>query len=306
MDSSQTHLFDSSPKADALASEPFGNPPHPSKGKSAIAGKLVTDTPSALRPGTKLHTSANTGSITNAITSSSTDIGAAHISQMKQLFISQYEMSLYERRLLLKMIEKLPEQLDSSGAIDFWISIDEIAQASNLKGESVYTQIQLASRELIRHVCQLKEQDGLLQVGLLSSAKYLKGQSLVSLRVDGRLFPYFSQIKKEFALGRLAELMSFQSYYTQCLYELFLREASDRDQFYITLTDLRKLLKVEDKYDRYADFRRRILLQAQSDLKDYENSAFLFKPVKERFTGKVIGIHFYFRKLLTSKTKPDT
>jgi plasmid replication initiation protein len=234
------------------------------------------------------------------------DIKASEIKQMQTLFISQYEMSIYERRLLLKIIEKLPQTLPVSGAIDLSVTIEEISQSANLKGDSVYTQIQQASRELIRHVCQLKQTDGLLQISLLSSAKYLKGSSRVDLRIDGRLMPYLSQIKSEFSLVRLSELMSFQSYYTQCLYELFLREATDRDQFYITLADLRRLLKVEDKYDRYADFRRRILLQAQSDLKEFENAAFLFKPEKERFTGKVIGIHFFFRKLLTSKARPGS
>ncbi len=234
------------------------------------------------------------------------DIGAVQIGEMKDLFISQYEMSIYERRLLLKCVEKLPETLPSGHCIDFDVSIDEISQASNLKGDSVYTQVQKASRELIRHVCHLKESDGLLQISLLSSAKYVKGASRVHLRMDGRLYPYLKEIKSHFDLPRLGELLSFQSYYTQCLYELFLREACDQDEFYISLTDLRRLLKIENKYERYTDIRRRVLGQAQKDLKEFENSAFIYKPRKQPHTGKVIGIHFYFRKLLTSRPKPIT
>ncbi len=233
-----------------------------------------------------------------------TDLGATQIAQMKELFISQYEMSLYERRLLLKVVEKLPDVLTSE-VIDIQISVEEISQASQLRGDSVYTEIQKASRELIRHVCHLKEDDGLLQVSLLSSAKYKKGGGVVLLRVDGRLYPYLSAIRKHFELRRLGELMSFQSFYTQCLYELFLREAVDQDHFYITLYTLRQLLKVETKYKMYSDFRKRIIEQAQKELLAFENAAFLFKPQLHPITGKVVGVHFYFRKFLTSQDKPE-
>ena len=233
-------------------------------------------------------------------------VSADQISSMKTLLMSNYDMSLYERRVLLKILEKLPAHMPEQGFVEIELTIEEIIRSAHLKGGSVYTELQKATEDLIRHVCRLKQTDGFLQVGLLSSAKYIKGESRVLVRFDPVMYGYFAGVRSDFTPEHLGELMSFQSYYSQCFYELFLRQAADRDYLYVPLTQLRELLRVEDKYERYADFRKRILEQAQADLAAYGNAAFIFKPQKQPGSGKVTGIHFYLRRLLTAQERPST
>ncbi|MBO9640010.1 MAG: replication initiation protein [Siphonobacter aquaeclarae] len=226
-------------------------------------------------------------------------IPAESIEQLHDLIMAQYAMNQYERRIFLKVIEALPEALDEidGTAVFPALEIDakDIIVGSELKGNSAYQELQKATLSLIRHVCRIAEADGLLQVGLLSSARYVKGKGIIQVRFDPLLYPYLQHLRREFLLFRLEKLVSFKSYYSQCLYELFKKVSKPMGLYSITLEQLRTVLRLEPtEYERYFDFKRFVLQQAQKELAPHDVS-FFFREIKER--QKVVGLVFQFPKL---------
>ncbi len=79
--------------------------------------------------------------------------------------MAQYDMSLYERRIFLKTVELLPETVTHREGLavfePVFIDARQIIADSNLKGDSAITELQKATKSLIRHVCHIAEKDGL-------------------------------------------------------------------------------------------------------------------------------------------------
>jgi plasmid replication initiation protein len=224
-------------------------------------------------------------------------VSADLIEQLNDIIMAQYDMSLYERRIFIKVIELMPLELPEFNGKrvmeEIIIDAREIIEANGLKGESAYMELKKATASLIKHVCKISESDGLLQVALLSSAKYLKGKGQIILKFDSNLHPYLLKLKNQFSTFQLEKLINFKSYYSQCLYELLKKVQKPNGTFVISVEQLRNILKIEEtEYKRYYDLKRYVIQQAQKELTEHDVS-FLFNERKQG--KKVIAIQFVFR-----------
>jgi plasmid replication initiation protein len=230
--------------------------------------------------------------------SPSNDISADVIEQLNDLIMAQYDMSLFERRIFIAVIEQINDNLLEIDGIkvmpEILLDARQIIAASGLKGESAFVELQKATINLIKHVCKITEADGLLQVSLLSSAKYMKGKGQIKLRIDANLHQYLLKLKNQFSIYSLEKLILFKSYYSQCLYELFKKLPKSNGTITISVEQLRNILRIgEEEYERYFDFKRYIIQQAQKELAIHDTS-FEFKEIKKG--KKVIALQFFFKK----------
>lgn len=93
-----------------------------------------------------------------------------------------------------------------------------------------------------------------------------------------------------FTQYKLANTLSMKSKYSPRIYEL-LKCNEFKKQGYIEIEDLRKLLKAENIYPLYADFKRYIIQRTQKELKKLSDISFEFDEIK---TGrKVTSLRFY-------------
>ncbi|MFY7909998.1 MAG: replication initiation protein [Emticicia sp.] len=225
------------------------------------------------------------------------EISADVIEQLNDLIMAQYEMSLFERRIFIAIIEQISNNLLEVGGMkvvpEIILDARQIIAASGLKGESAFVELQKATINLIKHVCRITETDGFLQVSLLSSAKYMKGKGQIKLRIDANLHQYLLKLKNQFSIYSLEKLILFKSYYSQCLYELFRKLPKQNGTIMISIEQLRKILRIgESEYERYFDFKRYIIQQAQKELAIHDTS-FDFKEKKQG--KKVIALQFIFK-----------
>ncbi|WP_305952309.1 replication initiation protein [Emticicia oligotrophica] len=228
----------------------------------------------------------------------SNEISADIIEQLNDLIMAQYDMSLFERRIFIAIIEQISDDLLEVGHMkvvpEILLDARQIIAASGLKGESAFQELQKATINLIKHVCKITEADGLLQVSLLSSAKYMKGKGQIKLQIDSNLHQYLLKLKRQFSIYSLEKLILFKSYYSQCLYELFRKMPKSNGTLTLSVEQLRKILRVgETEYERYYDFKRYIIQQAQKEFAIHDTS-FDFKEKKQG--KKVIALQFIFRK----------
>lgn len=226
------------------------------------------------------------------------NIGAEQIEELHDLIMAQYNMSLYERRIFIKVLELLPETIMHPDGIALFepliLDAREIIADSNLKGESAFMELQKATMSMIQHVCRIAEKDGLLQTGLISSAKYLTGKGQIRIHIDPALHPYLIRVKKHFSGEQLQTLIKFRSYYSQCFYEWFSKSAQTTKIVYISLYALRTMLRIEEtEYERYYDLKRFVIGQAQKELK---GTHYEFTFMEKRTGRKVIGVQFQLSK----------
>ncbi len=133
-----------------------------------------------------------------------------------------------------------------------------------------------------------------LNVNWLSSSKYIEGTGVVELRFDPNLRPFLLQLKSRFTNYRLENVVQLKSQFSIRLYEL-LKQYEIIGKRLFGLCDLRSLLGIEEgQYQQYTDFRKRVIVTAQTELAEKTDIRFTFK--EKRVTRKVDAITFHIKQ----------
>jgi len=192
---------------------------------------------------------------------------------------SSYDLSLEEQKLVLTLASMVqPEDEDFK---PYKFRINEFMQLLGVDTKTKYTVIPNITKELMKKVFEIEEDDTIIQTAWLSSAIYKKGSGMVELEFSPRLKPYMVKLNTMFTQYKLANILSMKSKYSPRIYEI-LKCNEFKKQGYIEMEveELRKLLKADNIYPLYADFKRNVLLQTQKELKKLTDISFEFEEIK--------------------------
>ena len=216
------------------------------------------------------------------------------VTQSNKLVEARYNLPLAEQRLILMMISRI--QPDDEDFKPYQISVSELAMFLGVDKNSAYRECKKTTENLLKRVLNIEEADGLLQIGWVSSAKYIDGSGMVYLSFDPLLKPYLLQIKSNFTSCKLEMLLSFKSQYTIRMYCLLKQYEKLRERE-IELELLREILGIgKDQYCEYKNFKNRILESTKREL--YEKADLYFEFDEIKYGRRVGAIHF---KILTKK-----
>ena len=200
------------------------------------------------------------------------------VTQSNTLVEARYNLPLGEQRLILTMISKIqPEDEDFK---PYLISVKEFTEFLGIDTKSAYRECKRITEKLLSRVINVEEDDGLLQIGWLSSAKYIDGEGIVNLSFDPLLKPYLLQLKSNFTSCKLTMLLSFKSQYSMRMYT-FLKQYQKLGTREIEIVSLRYTLGVRtEQYKLYTDFKRNILPRTQNELAEKADLSFEFEEIK--------------------------
>ena len=213
-----------------------------------------------------------------------------------QMIEASYRLSLQEQRIILYMASMIQPNDEDFRPVS--LSIKEFAEVMGVQNTH-HTYMQQVTRELLTKVITIKEENSLLQVGWLSSARYFHKEGCVRLSFDPELKPYLLQLKERFTKYQLSHVIRLKHSYSIRFYELF-KQYEKIGWRYFTLKDFRNLLGVgEDEYKLYGDFKKKIIVPSKKefDLK-YKNQEldFTFEYEEKKDGRKVIGLKFEILK----------
>jgi len=216
------------------------------------------------------------------------------VTQANQVALASYSLTLEEKRLIL-FLTSLIEQNDKDFKI-YRIPITDIMGFLDIKGKAFYTRLRKIAKTLRSRPLSIeKPNGGWIETGWISKAEYKpKGEdglkyACLDLSFDPGMKPYLLQLKSQFFSYMLANVANLKSIYSIRFYEIF---ASYRRLGHVTLEveDLKKRLQISDKYKVFKDFRVRVIIPAQKELK--EKTDIYFEYTEERQRRKVARIHF--------------
>lgn len=222
---------------------------------------------------------------------------------------SSYDLSLEEQKIILTLASMVQPTDEEFKPYNF--KINDFMELLGVDTKTKYTEIPKITKELMKKVLEIQEGNTLLQVAWLNSARYEKGSGMVTLKFSPDLKPYMLQLKEKFTQYQLANVLTMKSKYSPRVYEILkCNEFKKQGYMNIEVEDLRKLLKTYNMYPRYNDFKRKIIIKSQKELKKKTDISFEFEEIK---TGrKVTALKFYIhsnKKISDSEeavTKIDT
>jgi len=105
-----------------------------------------------------------------------------------------------------------------------------------------------------------------------------------------KLKPYFLALKDSFVAYNLRYILPMQSQYSIRLYQMLKAEQWKKNTITYTVEYLRDVLLLKDKYKKYNDFKKFIIMQAEKELKDYSDIYFKYEEIKDG--KKIIELTF--------------
>ncbi|WP_300379842.1 replication initiation protein, partial [Clostridium sp.] len=203
---------------------------------------------------------------------------------------SSYDLNLEEQKLILTLASMVQPEDEEFKSYNFKIA--DFIKLLGVENQSKYTEIPKITKELMKKVFEIEEEKKTIQIAWLSSVTYEKGSGFVELEFSPKLKPYMLRLNNMFTQYKLSNILSMKSKYSPRIYEILkCNEFKKQRYIQIEIDELRSLLKVENIYPLYADFKRYIIKQTQKELKKISDISFEFEEVK---TGrKVTSLKFY-------------
>lgn len=164
------------------------------------------------------------------------------------------------------------------------IKIKDIESILNIDGKKwggIYQEIKDIILSLNNRPLKIQNDDGsILIVNWIASAEIRKGKGVIEFEFSEKLKPYLLQLKSHFTKFKLHNILKLKSSFAIRLYELmkahqFLGKVS------YTLVELKNILGIEGKYSAYYDFKRRVLIPAQNELKEFSDVYFEYEEHKQ-------------------------
>ena len=208
---------------------------------------------------------------------------------------ASYKLSLDERRLILSAIallnpqEKMPTEIT--------IRAKDYALQWNIDETNAYRQLKEARSTLFERKIVLRRGERGRDIRWIYDAEYADGEGYIKISFSPTVAPYLTELKKHFTSYRLAEIKKFRSSHAIRLYELLMQYRKS-GWWSENLIRLKEMLGVDDKYPRWAEFRRRVLDPAVREINQSTNYVVDFN-IKKR-GRKVSGVVFTFA--LTDRT----
>lgn len=216
---------------------------------------------------------------------------------------SSYDLSLEEQKLILTLASMVQPEDEEFKPYIFRIS--DFIELLGVENQAKYTEIPKITKELMKKVFEIEEGNRIIQTAWLSGVIYEKGTGYVTLKFNPDLKPYMLKLNSMFTQYRLANILSMKSKYSPRIYEILkCNEFKKQGYIEIEVEELRKLLRADTIYPLYADFKRKVIIQTQKELKKLSDINFEFEEIK---TGrKVTALKFYIHSNKINKSNEPT
>jgi plasmid replication initiation protein len=210
--------------------------------------------------------------------------------QNNHLINSQQSLSLVQKRIFYLAIKQIRK--GDKDYKRYYIDLTDLVPGTS---KNIYTRVSKELDELMKKTIKFVEEiNGSkydTRLNLVSKAQHKQGTGQIYVDMHPDIRDMLLDLKKYFTRVPVVELIACRSIYGQRLYEL-LYQYEDTGVRLMEVEELRKKLNLQNKYENFYDFRKRVLKQAQKDVEEHTNMSFSWKEIKARKGRKIERLLF--------------
>lgn len=199
------------------------------------------------------------------------------VTKSNLLIEANYKLGVVEQKIILCLASNI--QTGDSDFKTYTLPIKQFTNLLGLKGKPKYSELKQITKNLMQKVFEVRIAKKLIQVSWISYVAYNESEGTVDLRFDPFLRPYLLELKREFTSYKLENVVKLKSSYAIRIYEL-LKQYEKIQERTISISKLREMLGAEDIYPAYGNFKQRVLLPAQKELKKKTDISFQIEEIK--------------------------
>lgn len=189
------------------------------------------------------------------------------------LVTASYAMTRHEQNLLLSCIS----QIDSRKRLDegqvFTLTVEQARDLFYNGNDqyNAYRDLKTASERLFERKIRLQLDNGKeLLTRFVQSVIFDPEAGAVNIRFATDIYPYLSELEKNFTKYRLSNIVQLTSVYAVRLYELlicWLGQGLHNKEF--DIDDFRRLMGIDDKYSQFGELKKRVIVPALEQINEF-------------------------------------
>jgi plasmid replication initiation protein len=223
------------------------------------------------------------------------------VTKSNELIRASYKLTVNEQRLILACIAQLdprkPIPKSREGDIrPIRVTVSDFAETYGMSDRSTaYTALQEATDRLYERDIKTYDENGKRYGRLrwVQAVEYREGQGYVEVTFTQRVAPYVTLLHRQFTTYMLKQIARVSSIYAIRIFEL-LMQFKTTGVVVIGIDELRLLLELEDKYDRFTNLKARVIEPAIRELTTKANLIISWEPIRRN--RKVTSLRFTFRE----------
>ena len=226
------------------------------------------------------------------------------------LLDGKYTLTLHQAQFISFMVSLI--KIEDSSFQEYEINLSNLLSIMKVERKN-WKQLSKTLTQLLQKIVIITDNENeIFKTTILSSFRIINSKDIVSFGFHHSMRPLLLQLKSKFTQIKLEEIFNFKSVYTIKFYEILKRELDKHNYlkkvylptFKYELEELKEIMVgdynlKEDKivypktYINYNDFKKRILLVAQKELRTKSSHYFEFeeKKTKRKVTNLIFTIH---------------
>ena len=234
-----------------------------------------------------------------------------------EIIKARYNLTVREQKFLLYLVSIIDRQKEQKKELEIFntyeIKVTDVEKVINITGKkwgSIYetvSEIVLSLQEnplvIIKPNGNVKKIFWCDSIEFVNNENSKKGTGTILFQFSSSIFPYILKLKEHYTKYNLTNVLYLKSTYSIRLYEL-LKSNQYLGKVEYELLDLKKMFFGDEylnKYPVYYDFKKRVILRAEKELKERSDIYFTFK--EKRKLRKVHSITFFIFKNEKNSTK---
>lgn len=207
---------------------------------------------------------------------------------------SRYKLNLSEQKFFIYAIMQIGQDEDNFENIKF--NITDFANFVNLDIKRLYKDIDRIIENVMSLVISIKKGNGKwTKINLTQRCEYDNGH--INFKFNTDMKPLLLKLHEHYFL-QSPTVIKFKSWHSIRLYDLlksvaFKQIKHNKGIFAYDLFELKSLLKLEGKYNRFNSFREKVLVPSMDEINQKSDIEFTYKKITKG--RKVTGIEFIIK-----------
>lgn len=214
---------------------------------------------------------------------------------------ARYDWSVLTHRIVVMLISQLDMHQETFEMQR--VSLRELKELSNVNSNSFYEKMRRVVKTLASQQIEIEEEGEYHVYNLMSDARYVEGEAFVEARFNPNMGPFLLRLKRQFTKYNLKESLQFSRVYTIRFFEL-IKMMEGIGYYDVPISKLRKMLRLENKYQSFSDFKRYVIDRAQKELKEKSSTYFDYKVIREGRSP--VAVKFIIRSKEREIAEPES
>lgn len=202
---------------------------------------------------------------------------------------ARYSMNISEQKLFIFAIKNINQ--NSKGFPESKFNISDFAKYADLDVRNLYKEIDTMTENIMKtlvHVRHSSDPDKWVKYNLTSKCEYDKGN--ITFRFNNDMKSLLLRLQKHYFL-QAPEVLTFRSWYSIRIYDLLKSKMYIDKTVEISLDELKTILDIENKYERFSNLKTRVIDVAVDEINDRSD---IVTHCENIFKGRSVhGLRFY-------------